>query len=196
MEDEKKIVPVEMEGKVEIKKPGIGERMKNAFISDDFKNVRSYLLFDVIVPAVKDTTMNFLTSGLEMLFYGESRGNRNIRRDGRRTYTDYSSYHGNRNTPPFTPNRAPSYSYNPRAAHDFSAITFESRKDAENVLSMLVDFTVQYGMTSVADFYELAGVDSSYTDQGFGWSELSTACVDRVRNGYILRLPRPIPLTD
>ena len=46
----------------------------------------------------------------------------------------------------------------------------------------------------MADFYELAGIESEWTDEKYGWGELSEARVERVRNGYIVALPKPEPI--
>ena len=52
-----------------------------------------------------------------------------------------------------------------------------------------------YGLVSVADFYELVGVPSNYTDNNYGWSNLRNAYVDRLRDGgYIIKLPRAFQL--
>lgn len=86
------------------------------------------------------------------------------------------------------------FSRGSRARHDFDDILFESRGEAEDVLSYLVDLTIDYGVASVADFYDLSGIESQFTDNKYGWTNLRDACIDRVRNGYIIRLPQAKPL--
>ena len=48
-------------------------------------------------------------------------------------------------------------------------------------------------MASVADFYKFAGMEeqSTYMDRRWGWYDLSTARVDRVRDGFSISMPRP-----
>jgi hypothetical protein len=49
----------------------------------------------------------------------------------------------------------------------------------------------KYETVSVADLYELLGVTSSYTDEKWGWVDLREATIRRVRDGYLLDLPKP-----
>jgi hypothetical protein len=49
-------------------------------------------------------------------------------------------------------------------------------------------------MVSVADFYDLVGVDGTYTDNKYGWTNIRNAYVNRVRDGYVIKLPRAISL--
>ena len=55
-----------------------------------------------------------------------------------------------------------------------------------------------YGMVSVADFYDLVGLQCNYTDNKYGWTDIRNASVVRVRdndgNGYLIKLPKIQPL--
>ena len=75
-------------------------------------------------------------------------------------------------------------------ASDTDSIIFEKRVDAALVLDKMDEIIADYGFVSVADLCDLAGVTSAYTDFKFGWSDLSTAGVRRVRDGYTLKLPK------
>ena len=186
---------------VAIRKPSPEKRLKEAFVAEDGGAVKSYLVWDVLIPAVKETIANLVKQGIDALLYGQQGSPRstpsNITRQGNQSYVSYASYSTRKNDPPFQPDpsyRRTSATYQRRAAHDFGDIILKSRSDAEEVLSQLVEITMQYGETSVADFYELVGIQSQYTDNKFGWEELSEARVMQVRGGYILDLPRPIAL--
>lgn len=49
----------------------------------------------------------------------------------------------------------------------------------------------EYDVASVADLYDLVGISRKFTDQRYGWDNLSDARVERLRDGgYILRMPR------
>ena len=52
------------------------------------------------------------------------------------------------------------------------------------------DILEKYGMVSVADLYDLVGVTGNYTDNKYGWTNLSNAEIVRVRDGYQIKLPR------
>ena len=47
-----------------------------------------------------------------------------------------------------------------RARHEFGNIIYTSRGEAEEVLSHLVDLTIEYGEATVAAFYELSNIES------------------------------------
>jgi len=52
-----------------------------------------------------------------------------------------------------------------------------------------------YENVSVADLYELTGVQSAHTDQKWGWVDLRGSNVERTRQGgYVIALPEPVPL--
>ena len=39
----------------------------------------------------------------------------------------------------------------------------------------------------------LVGINGSYTDNKYGWTHLRSADVQRVRDGYLLKLPKALP---
>ena len=181
-----------VKGKAIKQKKSLGKKFSEAFLGEDSKSVGDYIFHDVIIPAIKSTLSDAVSGGIEMLLFGERRsGSRNYSRNGSKTYTSYSSYYGGRDR---DRDRGENFSRGSRARHDFDDILFESRGEAEDVLSHLVDLTIDYGVASVADFYDLSGIESQFTDNKYGWTNLRDACTDRVRNGYIIRLPQAKPL--
>lgn len=82
-----------------------------------------------------------------------------------------------------------------RAAYDYDDLILDSRGEAEEILARLEEMISVYGTARVADFYELAGVTGSYTNNNYGWTDLHNAGVMRVRDGYVIRFPRALPLT-
>jgi len=183
-----KLAPV-VTGKVIKQKKSLGKKFSETFFGDESISVKDYVIHDVIVPAFKNLLWDTVSGSLEMRLFGERRTNtRNYNRNGSKTYTSYSSYYSNRD------DRGSSHAKSARSRHDFDDILFDTRGEAEDVLSHLVDLTIDYGMASVADFYDLSGLESQFTDQKYGWTNLRDACTDRVRNGYIIRLPQARPL--
>ncbi len=57
-----------------------------------------------------------------------------------------------------------------------------------------MEYIDKYGSATIADLYELLGKKSEYTDNDYGWKDLSTSSQRRVREDYLLELPRPICL--
>lgn len=72
----------------------------------------------------------------------------------------------------------------------FKEIIFESRKSAEEVLHQMDQILQEYALVTVADFYDLSGITSSFFDARYGWTNLKDAEVVRVRAGYKIKLPK------
>ena len=52
----------------------------------------------------------------------------------------------------------------------------------------------QYGVVKVADMYDAAGLTAPFTANKYGWTSLRNAETVRVRDGYIIKLPKAMPL--
>ena len=176
------------------KKP-MSKQVKEALVGD-VEEVRSYLLWDVLVPAIKDTMVDLIKAFAEGIFHsnGSRSSNKYVQRNGPTSYVSYSSYSNQRGPRPG--DRRDVYSgrtqrgyYN--RAYDYDSIVYDRREDAEAVLDALAARTMEYGVACVADLYELSGIRSSYTDMDYGWAELTSASVERVRDGYVINLPKP-----
>ena len=193
---ERQKVDAIVEGAASKKKASAGRKLKEALIGDA-EEVRSYLLWDVLIPAVKDTMVDLIKAFAEGIFHSAGSGARNqyVRRDGQRSYVSYSSYgdmRGRRRYYDGPAERPRAHaSYNARAAFDFEEVLFKKRSDAEKVMNAMAEKTMECGMVSVADMYEYSKLKSEYTDIEYGWYEIDGAYVDRVRDGYVIRLPRP-----
>jgi len=192
-------------GKAKQQKKTFSKKMAEMFLEDDTKSVGSYIFHDVLIPAGKSMICDIVGWGgfAEMMLFGDRRSGRrgenssSIRRDGGRTIVNYGSYATRQPIrgdvrDPIERNR--DISKVGRARHDFDEIVLETRGEAEDVLALLVDLTVDYGMASVADLYDAVGITSNFTDNKYGWVDLRMATVSRVRSGYLINLPKPQPL--
>lgn len=185
--DEKKLDKV-ITGSVKKQKRGLGKKVADVILEDDTKSVGNYVVYDVLIPAAKTMLSDMITGAVEMFLFGEKRGSR-TRREGGRSYTSYGSYYRSTDRDRDL-RREREISRYGRARHDFDEIILETRGEAEEVLSHLVDLVDDYGVASVADLYDLVGITSNYTDGKYGWTNLHTASVSRVRGGYLISLPR------
>lgn len=188
----KKKTPI-VKNKVIIRKKTLGKRIQEAFLGDDPRSVGDYLLQDIFMPAVKNTLSDLVGGGLDMWLFGErrTRNGSYSRRERGNPYTSYQSYYGKERDSGY--NRRDERRDIPRssrARHDFDDIVLDNRGEAEEVLSCLVEDTIDYGRVTVADYYDLINVESSHVDRKHGWTNLRDAYIERVRDGYIIRLPR------
>lgn len=181
-------------GEVVMRKPSLGKRAREIFIGGDAQSVWAYVAYDILIPAVKDTLSDAVSMGIERMLFGDSRSP-SSRRRGSSTptgygYTNYSSYSkgGSRYQ---SKDDGRQVSKRARASHNFDEIILETRVEAETVIERLDDLCDRYGQASVSDLYELVGVVGDYTDEKYGWQDMRGADVSRVRDGYLLNLPRP-----
>lgn len=172
---EKVVKPV-VSGKTSTRSNNV-RKVTNLFVSEDASNIKSYILMDVLVPTVKKA----IVDTVEMIIYGESRSKRS---NNQPNYVPYRSYSDDRSS------RSNIFS----SRFDYDDIIFSSRGDAEYVLSNMMKIVKEYGMVTVADFYELSNVTAPYTAANYGWMGLRTAEVRRVNGGYVLKLPTPMAI--
>lgn len=171
------------------KKSGFG-KLKGMLISEDAKDVKSYILTDVLIPTIKRTIADIVSGGIDMLLFGEARS----RRGGDRAPGSRVSYRK------YYDDRDDRYSSRDRGrtkyeAFDYDNIEFDNRGDAEMVLSALDDIIDQYGTARVGDAYDLAGVTaSSYMVNKYGWTSLASAKIVRDRDHYYIDFPKAMPL--
>ena len=190
VEPPKKIDKVTTGEVVRRKKP-LGKRLADTFIGGDAKSVWNYVLIDVAIPAAKDMIADAISTGIERMLFGEGRspsrrvGGRPSSSHGYVSYNRYSQPGARREDP-----RGPALSRRNRATHNFDEIILKSRQEAETVIDNLFNLISQYEQATVADLYELVGITASYTDEKYGWTDFRGAGVTRVRNGYLLDLPR------
>lgn len=181
--DRKKVEKV-VHGRVRTKPKSGVSKITDVFISEDAANVKSYIVMDVLVPAVKKAISDIVRDGIDMILYGESRGRKSSSVSGYVSYRDYSR---SDDRDRFRDSRSRS-SY----AHD--DIILDSRGEAEEVLTRMDELIDMYGNVSVADLYDLVGKSSEYTDNKYGWTNIRNAEPIRVRDGYMLKLPKALPI--
>lgn len=184
--DKKKVEKV-VSGKAKIKKKSDAKKFADIFVSEDVDNVKSYVIMDVLIPAVKKAVSDIVVNGIDMLLYGESRG---PRKNSNASYVSYSNYY---NRDRFD-DRRDRTSIRQRNNYNYNDIILDNRGDAEEVLSRMDEIISQYEIVSIADLNDLVGITGNYTDNNYGWTDISSASVQRVRDGYLIKLPRALPI--
>lgn len=184
--EDKKVESV-VKGEVTRRKKPLGKRFHETFLGGDARGTAQYVVFSVLIPAAKDMLVEAGAQGIERLVYGESKRRPNPMQRGHIAY--------NRMGQPSDRPPPAQLSRRARARHDFDEIILQSRGEAEEVLDRMYDLLSRYDSVSVADLYELTGVQSAHTDQKWGWLDLRGSGVSRTRTGgFLLDLPEPQPL--
>ena len=186
---EKKKVDKVVSGSVKTKKKSSLSKFADTFIEEDKDTVVGYLLSEVLIPSFKKMVSDTIKTGIDKMLYGDAEVSRSNSPASKISYSKYyndkSSYSRSSSTAPVA-NRRDTYEYN--------NIVLETRGDAEAVLMGMDDIIAKYEIVSVADLYDLVGIAGSYTDYKYGWTDIRSARIERVRDGYVIRMPKALPL--
>ena len=183
-----KVEPV-VTGKVRTRRPGLGRQIKESFTGDSLQSVAEYVVIDVAVPAAKSMITDMFKEGIERVMWGDSGSRRTtgVSPTMRIAATNYTRY-----AAPAIKSGARVLSSKARSTHDFEEIVLDTREEAANVIDKLNDLIEEYEVATVADLYDLAGYTSEFTDQKWGWTDIRGAQVRRIREGFLIELPRPV----
>lgn len=197
---QKKVQPLVKSGEIVRRKKPLGKRFSDLFFKEDSKSVGKYVLLEVLIPGVRDMVFDVSKEALERKFYGnEAVGHRSSRGASYRHggYTNYNQIGGG---------RWDKYRDDPRDRKRPSAREEESRPNFDELIiptKAIADATIdqmftllsQFEVVSVADLYDILSLSSDFTERQWGWTDLRGARAVRVREGYLLDLPSPIPLS-
>lgn len=168
------------------------QKVTEEFIAENIENVKAYIWHDIIVPAAKSLALDIIRDGSEMMLEGRVRGNGSrkssyisydSKSDRRSSYTGYNSVSRSD-----TSDKASSRS----SLYHFDNIVVATRGEAEDILFTMEEIISEYEIVTVADLYELAGINGSHTDNKYGWRSISSASIMRIRDGYLLKFPKPV----
>lgn len=192
--DNSKALPV-VKGKASIKKKTKGEKFKEGFFMKDLSTIKDYIIFEVILPGSKRLAAEMAHSMVDMLLYGE-RGSYKHSDSGSgriRRYSDevrsYDKIYDDRR-----PSRGNGQTRASRGVGLYSVnnVEFEDRWDAEQVIKKLRETIEEYGLVSVATYYEFCGLESDFPDQKYGWYDIvQPRIVTEVDGTVVLYLPKP-----
>lgn len=180
---DKKIEKV-VKGTVKTRKRNGVTKLKDVFVNEDAKNVKSYIFSDVLVPAIKKLLYDIVNDGASMLLFGNTSAGR------KKTIGSNVSYRQ------FYDTKVEDRRSVSSSRFDYEDLIFESRGEAEAALSKMDEVIDVYGTVSVADLYDMCDLTAPYTSNRYGWSNIQTAEVARLRDGgYVLKLPRALPIS-
>lgn len=170
-------------GSAKLKRRGLTKRFADIFFAGDIKDVKAYILMDVIVPAIKETIGDVWKKGIDMMLWGDTTPRK--KKDGsNETYISYSSSFKSESR-----ERLPSKRN--RLMHRFDDIVLENRMDAEELLETLTDQINRYGEATVKDLYDALDITPTWADdcRQWGWTDIRGATITRSREGYVVELP-------
>ena len=197
--DDKKLDPIVKREDVKVEKKGFLSKIAGSFVSESFRDIMSYALYDIVIPGIKDGFF----STLEHMFYGgDSYNRRNYSSRDRRSSrerTNYSSYY--RSSLRDDDDRRERRSRRDRdemveEKTDYRRIILRKERDAIKIVDTMRDYIHDYDSVSVARLLDLIDEPGKYTDNNWGWTRESDINYRRVRNGYLIDVPEADYLGD
>ena len=173
-------------GEVTVKKKSSFSKFVGEIIQEDTQTVKNYIFMDVLLPSLKKAISDIVRNGVDMMLYGRTGVSKPGTRDigDRVSYRQY--YEGNRAN---VPERR-------GTVYDYEELIFNNRGDADVVLERMFEDMEAYGIVAVGNMLEYAGLPTRSTDFDYGWMDLRTAYVQSVYNGYVIKLPRVLPISQ
>lgn len=182
--EEKKHLDKVVTGNVTIKKKSEGRKILEKIFPSAGSDLKTTLMDDVIFPMLK----NGLWEAVGRILWPNGDGPVRSSSFGGGTRINYSGF----SKPQARQHYIPAGS---TFGFDYDRIAFETRGDAEAVLMALDENIDAYGFATVGAFYEAAGVTTNNAQvEKFCWRSIGDAKVAQVGGGWIIRMPRPMPL--
>jgi len=186
-----------------VRKESFIKRSIRSLFGSEPDGVVSYVLWDVLIPAAKETVQDMVTQGIEMFLFPDSsrrRRSRSSSRSGSRGVVSYGNmYRNDSNPPPWQRDRSsrkassiPNRTRSVGPKSRLQDVVFETGGEAQEVLAIMSEILEQYGEVTVADFYDVAGLQNhaEATDNSWGWTDLQNTGISRTRDGYVISFPR------
>lgn len=158
-------------------------RFFEIFLHEDIEDVKAHVIKTIIIPAIK----HILSDTADILIWGEER-----RDSGRRPTAARFSYDRQYRK------ESDRYKDDGRSrvttGYDYGDIVVPNAGDAHEILETMDELISTYGKCRVADLYEMIGITGNFTDNNYGWVDIHSAKPVKVRDGWLLKLPRALPL--
>lgn len=192
---EKKDVQRVVTGRVIQREKPLRKKFLEAFRPEDNKGFVEYTLIDVLVPGIKDAMANAVNTLVENALGVGPRPSRGHRRRSGGSYTSYNRMGAaRRDRDDDRRDRRPSRGESARVGDDVKEIILESRIEAEGIVDNLFELISMYDVASMRDLMTMLGEPFNPVHEDWGWTDLRGARVHRIREGYLIDLPRPEPL--
>lgn len=187
-----KAKPVVKKSQVVSTKKPLGNKVKSAVFAEDVKDIGGWLIWDTIIPGLK----NLFLDMIEMALLGKV----DDRRRDRRSRTDYRGVY----------DRGSRYSYRDSGRRrsvrdrdrerdeperdddvDYANIILKHRDDADDVVHEMKQRIRKDGAVTIGDLFDMIDVAGEYTDNDWGWDDERDIKVTKVSNGWLIDVAKP-----
>lgn len=177
--EREKLDPVVKKDRIVSTKKPLSQKFSETFMLSDKNEIRNYILFEKIIPGLKDFLMDLMST----IFYGSSYENR---RGSGSSRTDYRSMYDKpkrgREREDLT--RRTSSRRDDRL--DYRNIVLLNRDETEEVIINLRRRIEKYGSVSIAELFDLIGEPARQNDENWGWKNERDIGLRRVAKGFLI----------
>lgn len=177
--EKRKLEPIVKKDSIVSTKKPVGKRIAENFIKEDVKDIKNYILMDVIIPGIKNVVLDMLS----MAFFGETRSRDRSRRDDRGYYSYSSRY---RSSSSSSSSRDRDRRYDNDDKTDYRNIVLRERDDAEEIINQLCYRIRETGKATIGDLFDLLDIAGRYVDNDWGWTSERDIGIRRVSSGYLI----------
>lgn len=167
-----------------IRPPSIWTKFKRVFFGGDAQSAGQYVMAQVLLPALRSLASDVISKGSDRLIYGDSAPTRRPYQQGPRVMYNNPVYYGQQRAN--LPDRAPRWGATGKALDD---VIVASKEDAEVVIDQMTAAIDQYEVVSVADLYELLGLETPHVYNKWGWTHLGNLGYQQTRDGWKILFP-------
>lgn len=181
---EKKVESVLNGDEFVTRRRSVGKKLGDILLNGDLQEVKSYLVEDVLIPSIKETIFELANKGLDMLLFGGTGRSASKQNQTYISYNNYSNQNSRRSAPERSRNRREEIGFNDEE------LIFRDRGPAELVLEKMMAIFEEYHIVTKADLNDIMNRTGNFTDNNWGLTDMKGACVERIRGGYLLHLPK------
>jgi hypothetical protein len=177
------------------KKRSVWKEVKGEFISEDAPSVGSYILYDILLPALRDLVSDIGHGALDMAMGTDGRRYRRNRRGRDETYISYDRYwdydRPSRRGRSRYDDDEDDYRGRRRSSRrvpsneDLDEFVFDSKEKARHLLDEMQDRIDKYDDVSVGYFLDRIGesIPGDFVSDDWGWYNLDNAKIKPAYGG-------------
>lgn len=178
------VKPVVSSDKLVRSKKTIGQKIRSTFIQDDLKDIKKWVIEDVIAPGIKGLILDTLS----MAFFHETyrRGGSAI--GNRTSYNTYyrSSSSSNNRQPVNRRDQNNRYIDDDKERVDYRHIVLTYKDDAEKIVKSMYEILDEYQKVSIGDLYQMIDITPMPNDFNWGWTDPRDIGIKRVADGFLI----------
>jgi hypothetical protein len=169
-----------LDGDIKPEKKGLMKRIADAFIAVDGKDIKNYLIFDVLIPGLKRGAEDML----HMALYNDKKPDRVTRSRGTSSIRrlEYSSIRPARDDDDVMLNR--------KTIAGSTDLVFPTRDKAEEALDMVYERIKACGFATLKYYYTITRQPTEWPQEKWCWRSTEGATIVQCRGGYVLKMPR------